>query len=69
MGIPIQYFYDFSWKYIYADYIVLDPRDAIAGYLKETSLPAYKALQDDPKYIKIYDKDGIEVYEKLEIRN
>ena len=60
-----RYFYDFSWKYIYADYIVLDPRDAIAGYLKETSLPAYKALQDDPKYIKIYDKDAIEVYTKI----
>ena len=64
-----QYFYDFSWKYVYADYIVIDEHDARYGYLKETSASAYKALQDDPKYIKIYDKDGIEVYEKLEIRN
>lgn len=60
-----QYFYDFSWKYIYADYIVIDPVDAKTGYLKETSAPAYKVLQDDPKYIKIYDKDGIEVYKKI----
>ena len=59
-----QYFYDFSWKYVYADYLVLDRHDARYGYLKKSSLSAYKALQVDPDYIKIYDRNGIEVYKK-----
>lgn len=60
-----QYFYDFSWKYVYADYIVIETSDAKSGYLKDISRPAYEALQDDPKYIKIYNKNGIEVYKKV----
>ncbi|HRN70630.1 MAG TPA: DUF2079 domain-containing protein [Candidatus Woesebacteria bacterium] len=60
-----QYFYDFSWKYKYADYIILETHDALYGYLKGRSVPAYNELQKDKNYIKIYDMNGIEVYRKL----
>lgn len=60
-----EYFYDFSWKYKYADYVIIDENDALNGYLKDRSIPAYKDLQNDNNYIKIYDENGIEVYRKL----
>jgi uncharacterized membrane protein len=60
-----RYFYDFSWKYIHADYVVIEKDDALNGYLKNQTVPALKNIQKDKKYIKIYDKDGILVYQKL----
>lgn len=62
-----QYFYDFSWKYKYADYIVLDTHDVKYGYLKDRSVPAYNDLQKDKNYIKIYEENGIEVYRKISL--
>jgi uncharacterized membrane protein len=59
------YFYDFSWKYTLADYVIIDEKDALSGYLKKNTLPAYKMIQNDKKYIKIYDRNGIIVYKKL----
>lgn len=60
-----QYFYDFSWKYTNADYVIIEEHDAQYGYLKAQSIPAYKDLQNDKNYIKIYDENGIEVYRRL----
>lgn len=62
-----QYFYDFSWKYKEADYVVIEEHDAQFGYLKSQSIPAYKDLQNDKNYIKIYDMNGIEVYRKVNL--
>ena len=60
-----RYFYDFSWKYVYADYVLIDAHEAMNGYLKEKSIPAYNAILTDWKYIKIYDNDGLKVYKRL----
>ncbi len=62
-----QYFYDFSWKYKYAEYVVVEEHDVLYGYLKEKTVPAYNDLQKDKNYIKIYDVNGIEVYRKTHL--
>lgn len=60
-----QYFYDFSWKYRFADYVVIDTYEVGNGFLKEQSKPAYKQLQNDRNYIRIYEENGIAVYRKI----
>lgn len=60
-----QYFYDFSWKYKYADYVVVETHDARYGFLREKSEPAYKDLLNDKKYIRIYSENGIEVFRSV----
>ena len=60
-----QYYYDFSWKYTYADYVVVDTHEVDRGFMKDLTEPAYKDLQKDWRYIRIYQHNGIEVYKKL----
>lgn len=60
-----RYFYDFSWKYTKADYVLIDTHEVQYGYLKEQTIPAYQDLQNDKRYVKIYNKDGLEVYKKI----
>ncbi len=60
-----RYFYDFSYTYPYADYIILDSHDVQYGFLRKTSYPSYLDLLNDPRYTKIYDRNEIEVYKKL----
>lgn len=64
-----QYFYDFSWKYKYAEYVIIDEHEVIYGFSKAETVPAYAMLQNDRKYIKLYDENGIEVYKKYDIGN
>jgi uncharacterized membrane protein len=60
-----RYFYDFSWKYVNADYVIIEENDAVSGYLKKQTIPAYQMIQNDKKYIKIYERNGLIVYKKL----
>lgn len=60
-----RYFYDFSWKYTKADYVLIDTHEVQYGYLKKQTIPAYQDLQNDKRYVKIYNKDGLEVYKKI----
>ncbi|MDA1317358.1 MAG: DUF2079 domain-containing protein [bacterium] len=60
-----QYYYDFSWKYEFADYIVLDIYDVEHGYMNHLTMPAYKDLQSDWRYIRIYNNNDIEVYKRI----
>jgi uncharacterized membrane protein len=60
-----QYFYDFSWKYTFADYLVLDTSEIPQGFMKHLTVPAYKQLQKDWRYTRIYKHNGIEVYKRI----
>ncbi len=60
-----RYFYDFSYTYKNADYVVIDLHDVQYGFLKKTSYPAYLDLMTDSGYTRIYDRHEIEVFKKL----
>ncbi len=59
-----RYFYDLSPYYTYADYVVVNPDEAINGWGKERSAPGYEALTLDPKFEKVYDEEYLEVYKR-----
>ncbi len=60
-----RYFYDFSWKYTRADYVLIDTYEVQYGFLKKQTIPAYAQLKGDKRYVKIYNKDGLEVYKRV----
>ncbi|MBP7966784.1 DUF2079 domain-containing protein [Candidatus Woesebacteria bacterium] len=60
-----RYFYDFSWKYTKADYVLIDTHEVQYGFLKKQTIPAYAQLKGDKRYVKIYNKDGLEVYKRV----
>ncbi|CAN5153588.1 hypothetical protein BH09PAT2_BH09PAT2_11390 [soil metagenome] len=60
-----RYFYDFSWKYTNADYVLIDTHEVQYGYLKDQTIPAYAQLKSDKRYVKIYNTNGLEVYKRV----
>ncbi len=59
-----RYFYDLSMNYTYAEYVVVNPDEAINGWGNERSAPGYQAVRLDPAYEKVYDEEYLEVYKK-----
>lgn len=60
-----RYFYNFSEDYRLADYVVINIDEAMNGFQKDMMKPAYDKLQRDPNYMRVYNKNGLEVYKKL----
>jgi uncharacterized membrane protein len=59
-----RFFYDMSQYYTYADYVVVNPDEALNGWGKERAAPGYKDLIIDPDYEKVYDEEYLEVYKR-----
>lgn len=60
-----RYLYLFSGRYKLADYVVLR-REEIYNYPdKEKLIPVYQDLQANKQFKKIYDKNDLEVYQKI----
>lgn len=59
-----RYFYIFSPNYKYADYVIISKGNLEYTYRKDVTAPAYKSLQKDPRFKKIFDEIGYEVYKK-----
>ena len=60
-----RYFYDFAGGYEKAEYVVVDVSDIGRGFQAEESKANYEALQNDWRYITIYDKNDIKVYKNI----
>jgi len=60
-----RYFYDFAGGYDRAEYVVVDVSDIGHGFQAEESEANYEALQNDWRYITIYDKNDIKVYKNI----
>ncbi|MFA9289176.1 MAG: DUF2079 domain-containing protein [Weeksellaceae bacterium] len=59
-----QYYYEIT-KYTNAEYVIVNPWETQHGYLSYKARPAYRALIKDPNYIKIYDRNEVEVYKRV----
>ena len=60
-----RYFYDFAGGYDKAEYVVVDISDIGHGFQAEQTEANYAALQNDWRYITIYDKNDIKVYKNI----
>ncbi len=60
-----RYFYDFAGGYEKAEYVIVDVSDIGRGFQAEESTANYEALQNDWRYITIYEKNDIKVYKNI----
>lgn len=60
-----RYFYDFAGGYEKAEYVIVDASDISHGFQAEESEANFAALQNDWRYITIYDKNDIKVYKNI----
>lgn len=59
-----RYFYIFAHEYYYADYVIVSPSNIQFTYRKDVAAPAYEELKQDPRFEKIDERNGYEVYRK-----
>lgn len=61
-----QYFYQMSVHYDRADYVIVDPEEVYNAFGRETAIPGYEKMLEDPRYEQIFDQGGIEVYQRID---
>lgn len=60
-----RYFYDLPGGYEKAEYVIVDTWDITQGFQSEESTDQYNKLKNDWRYIRIYDRNNIEVFKKI----
>jgi len=60
-----RYMYVFRENYTVADYVIVSVDEALKGWKKEITNPAYRMLQKDPDYVLIQKSGDLEVYKKF----
>lgn len=59
-----RYFYTFSKYYDLSDYVIISKEEAVTGWQKEITFPAYEKLIHDARYKRIVKKGDLEIYSR-----
>jgi uncharacterized membrane protein len=59
-----RYFYIFSHTYTAADYVIVGLANIQYTYRNDVTIPAYEELEDDPRFEKVDEQWGYEIYKK-----